>query len=186
MEMMIAGLLLWSAVHFVPSLAQPLKKRWIGAMGESGYKLAFAAMVIVALLLIIFGWRQALPTHVYVLPLAVKHLSMLLMVFAFVLFGAAKHPTRIKRYVRHPQLASVIVWATAHLLVNGDSRSIVLFGGMAVWATLEMIFINRRYGVWVKPPAPGWPEEFKGLAISAVMLVFVVIGHPYIAGVSIK
>lgn len=186
MEMMIAGLLLWSGVHFVPSLAQPLKKSWIGAMGESGYKLSFAAIVIASLLLIIFGWRQTLPTHVYALPLAVKHLSMLLMVFAFVLFGAAKHPTRIKRYIRHPQLASVIVWAVAHLLVNGDSRSIVLFGGMAVWAVLEMIFINRREGAWIKPPAPDWREEFKGLAISAVMLVVVIIAHPYIAGVPIK
>ena len=33
--------------------------------------------------------------------------------------------------MRHPQLTAVIVWAVAHLLVNGDLASIVLFGDHA-------------------------------------------------------
>lgn len=186
MAMLIAGLLLWSLVHFVPSLAPSLKARWIGAMGEGGYKASFAALVITGLVLIVFGWRHTLPTHVYVLPGAVRHIAMLMMVFAFVLFGAAKYPTRIKNVIRHPQLSAVLVWAVAHLLMNGDSRSIVLFGWMGCWALLEMVFINRREGAWVKQPAPAWSREFKGLAISAAIFVVVVLIHPYIAGVPIK
>ena len=186
MAMLIAGLLLWSIVHLVPSVAPSLKARWIAAMGEGGYKASFAALVILGLVLIVFGWRHTLPTHVYVLPGAVRHIAMLMMVFAFVLFGASQYPTRIKNVIRHPQLTGVLIWAVAHLLMNGDNRSIVLFGGMGCWAVAEMVFISRREGPWVKQAPPAWSREFRGLAISAAIFVVVVLIHPYIAGVAIR
>jgi uncharacterized membrane protein len=36
--------------------------------------------------------------------------------------------------LRHPQLLAVKTWAVAHLLVNGDLASIMLFGGLLAWA----------------------------------------------------
>ena len=186
MEMLAFGILLWSLVHFVPSLAQPVKKGCINLLGENGYKLIFSAIVIISLGMIIYGWRHVTPTVVYTLPLFVKPISLILMVAAFVLFGAANYQTRIKSFIRHPQLMSVIIWSIAHLLVNGDNRSIVLFGGMGIWAMLEIFVINRRDGAWIKQTAPGWPEEFKGLAISLIVFIIAVLVHPYIAGVSLR
>lgn len=186
MGLLISGLLLWSLVHFIPSLAQPVKQKWIQLLGDKGYKLSFSAIVVFSLVLIVFGWRSSLPSHLYIMPDVVRHIAMVLMLFAFILFGSAKHPTRIKRFIRHPQLLSVIVWATAHLLLNGDSRSLLLFGWLGAWAALEMILINRREGEWVKEPSPGWGEEFKGLAISLGIFAVVALAHPLIAGVPIK
>ena len=111
---------------------------------------------------------------------------MLLVLIAFVLFGSAQYQTRIKRLIRHPMLTGVVVWACAHLMLNGDSRSVLLFGGLGLWAILEIVFINRRDRDWVKPPSPNWLQEFKGLAISLVIFVVVVMLHPYIAGVPIR
>ena len=38
-------------------------------------------------------------------------------------------------WLRHPMLTGVVVWAVAHLLVNGDAASLVLFGWpWALWA----------------------------------------------------
>jgi uncharacterized membrane protein len=122
----------------------------------------------------------------YHLPAIVKPLSLILLLVAFFLFGAAKHQTRIKRVIRHPQLASVIVWSSAHLLLNGDSRSVVLFGWMGCWAVLEIVFINKREGPWIKPESPGWKQEIKGGLISLAIFVVVIFLHPYIAGVSVK
>ena len=113
-------------------------------------------------------------------------LGMLLVVIAFILMGASNYPTRIKQYIRHPQLTGVIVWAFAHLMLNGDSRSVLLFGGMALWAVLEIVFINRREGEWTKTHVPGWGREVRGLVISLVVVVVVVMLHPYIAGVPIR
>ena len=88
-------------------------------------------------------------------------------------------------YVRHPQLTSKIVWLIAHLLVNGDSRSIILFGSMGLWAALEIIAINRRSGEWEKAAPPARPREIKGLVISLVIFAVAAYAHPYIVGVSL-
>ena len=186
MGLLIAGLLIWSLVHFIPSLAVPLKQKLVTQLGEKVYKLLFAALMFIALALIIFGWRSTVPSYLYQLPGFTRHIAMLLILFAFILMGASNYPTRIKQLIRHPQLTGVIVWAFAHLMLNGDSRSVLLFGGMGLWAILEIIFINRREGAWVKQPVPGWAREIRGLAISLVVFVVVVMLHPYIAGVSIR
>lgn len=186
MEMMIAGLLLWSVVHLTPALAPGLRQSLIGRLGENGYKGVFALLVVLSVVLIVFGWRHTIPTHVYLPPPAFKHAAMLLIVLAFILMGAAQYPTRIKRVIRHPQLAGFMTWAVAHLLLNGDSRSILMFGWLGTWALLEMILINRRDGAWVKPGAPDWRREFRGLAISMVIVVVVVFIHPYITGVPVR
>ncbi len=67
------------------------------------------------------------------------------------------------RIVRHPQLTGVSIWAFAHLMMNGDSRSIVLFGTMFIWAILSIAaLINRRDGEWVKQPVPGLGKGDQG------------------------
>ena len=185
MKLLISGLFIWSVVHLVPSVAPTVKQQWIKLLGQTGYKLSFAVLMLSAIALIVFGWRSSVPSHLYLLPAFTRHLSMTLVLLAFILFGASNYPTRIKSFIRHPQLTGVLVWAAAHLLINGDSRSLVLFGCMGVWAVLEMIFINRREGEWIKPNPPGWGREIRGLAISLVVFAAVVMAHPYITGVPI-
>ncbi len=186
MGLLIAGLLIWSLVHFIPSLAAPIKQKLITQLSENAYKLLFTVLMFSSLALIVFGWRSTVPSLLYQLPEFTKHIAMLLVLIAFILMGAANYPTRIKQFIRHPQLTGVVVWAFAHLVLNGDSRSVLLFGGMGLWAILEIIFINRREGEWVKQPVPGWAREIRGLAISLVVFIIVVMLHPYIAGVSIR
>lgn len=186
MELLITGLLVWSLVHFIPSLAAPLKQKLTTQLGENVYKLLFTVLIFSSLALIVFGWRSTVPSYLYQLPEFTRHIAMLLVLISFILIGAANYPTRIKQFIRHPQLTGVVVWAFAHLVINGDSRSVLLFGGMGLWAILEIIFISRREGEWVKQPVPGWAKEIRGLAISLVAFIVVVMLHPYIAGVSIR
>ena len=186
MGLLIAGLLIWSLVHLVPSLAAPLKQKLIARLGEKVYKLLFTVLMFTSLALIVFGWRSTLPSHLYQLPEFTRHIAMLLVLIAFILFGASNYPTRIKQFIRHPQLTGVAVWAFAHLVLNGDSRSVLLFGTMGLWAILEIVFISRREGKWVKQPLPSWAREIRGLAISLVIFVVVVMLHPYMTGVSIR
>lgn len=186
MTLLIAGLLIWSLVHFIPSLANPLKQNLTDRFGPNGYKLVFTALILLSIAFMVFGWRSIEPTLLYMLPYSLKHVFMLLIFIAFILFGASNYPTRIKRYVRHPQLMGVVVWALAHLLLNGDSRSLVLFGGLGIWAILEIILINRREGAWVKQDPPAWTRELRGLAISVVVFVVFAVAHPYFTGVALR
>ncbi|KAA1189587.1 NnrU family protein [Pseudohalioglobus sediminis] len=187
MALLIAGVLLWSIVHLVPAIAQALRQSLLGKLGENGYKGLFSLLLIAAILMMVFGWRSIdQPTYLYTLPLWTRHLGMLLVLVAFILFVASGMATRIKQVLRHPQLTGVLIWAGAHLMMNGDSRSLVLFGGMGIWALLEIVLINRRDGAWVKPEVPGMAQEAKLLAISLVVFVAVVFAHPWLAGVAIR
>jgi uncharacterized membrane protein len=106
------------------------------------------------------------------------------MVVALVLFAASGVPTNLKRVLRHPQLAGVATWAGAHLLANGDSRSLVLFGGIGLWALASMRLINRRDGAWQKPGALPLSADLKPLIAGIVAFALVYLAHPWIAGVS--
>lgn len=186
MALLISGLLLWSIVHFLPSVGRPIRASLINRLGDKAYPGVFSLLIILSLLFIVFGWRSISPTYLYSLPVESKPFSLVLMVVAIVFFGASNFPTRIKRLVRHPQLTGVLLWCSAHLLLNGDSRSVILFGGLGIWSLLEMIFINQREGQWIKPEAPSWGQELKGLTISLAMLIAMIFAHPYIAGVAIQ
>ncbi|MGF1645123.1 MAG: NnrU family protein [Thiotrichales bacterium] len=183
MTILLIGVLLWSAVHLFPVLAPAARARWIARLGTK-YQGLFALVIGLALLLIVFGWRGAPAQTVYLPPEWGAYLSSPLMLLAILLFGASHGQSRIQRWLRHPMLSSVVVWATAHLLVNGDSRSIVLFGGLALWALVSQPLINRRDGAWVRPAvAPPWSNEVKLLVIALIVYAVLLFAHPYLAGV---
>ena len=58
-------------------------------------------------------------------------------------------------------LTGVLVWAFAHLLVNGDLASLILFGWMAVWALASMALINAREPAWVAPAPGAWSGDLR-------------------------
>jgi protein-S-isoprenylcysteine O-methyltransferase Ste14 len=71
----------------------------------------------------------------------------------------------LRTYLRHPMLTAVKTWALAHLLVNGDLASIILFGGLLAWAVVDVIFINKME---VRAPRPA-----KGPVINDVIYVVI-------------
>lgn len=185
MELMVAGLLVWYVVHLAPSAAPALRQKMVGRLGEKPYKGIAALLLLGSVALIVFGWRGTVPSFFYQLPPFTRHLGMLLVLIAFIIFGSSNYPSRIKQYVRHPQLTGVSVWAFAHLVMNGDSRSVLLFGSMLVWAVLSIVLINRRDGEWIKQEVPGWGREIRGLVISLVVFVVFLFLHRYFTGIAI-
>lgn len=184
MAMLISGLLIWIAVHLFPTITPISRQRMVTRLGSGPYQAIFSLLIIAGLLLIVFGWRSTVPGHVYSPPDGLRHAAMLLVVIGFIFMVAASFPTRIKRILRHPQLTGVLLWAIAHLLLNGDSRSVLVFGAVAVWTLISMVMINRRDGTWVKPEiAGGWGREIIivviGLGISAIAVRF----HQYLSGI---
>ena len=177
------GVLLFMLVHFVPSLATGLRNSLINHVGKHPYRGLFSLLLVISIALMVFGWRSTTPELVYLPPSWAMPLTSVLMLISVMLFGAAHQPTRIKRVVRHPQLTGMLVWSLSHLLSNGDSRSLVLFG-LGLWALIEMPLINRRAGAWVRPDAPALSIEIRGILISVVVFFVLVFLHPYFAGVS--
>ena len=109
MDMLLAGVLLWSGVHYIPGLLPNLKIKLVEKLGK-GYRGVFSLLIVGSIVLMVFGWKSAIPEVIYdPLPNAVQ-LTSVLMILTFYLFGAAHGPSNIKRYIRHPMLTAVIVW----------------------------------------------------------------------------
>lgn len=178
------GVIVWSVVHAIPSLAPGLRASLIERLGENGYKIGFALAIVGSIVLMVVGWRSAVADIVYEPPAWGRHLAMLLMLIAFLLFAFSHGKGNLKRFIRHPQLTAVAVWAIGHLLANGDSRSVVLFGVLGIWALIEMALINRRDGAPVLPEPRPWSAEAKPVAIGVIIYVVFLLLHPYLFGVS--
>ncbi|MDD3764013.1 MAG: NnrU family protein [Nevskiales bacterium] len=179
------GVLLWAATHLFVSVGAAQRARIIGAIGVWPYKGLFALVLVGALALIVTGWKAMPPTALWNPPGGMRHLTMLLMPFAVILFFSARMPTDIKRLIRHPQLTGVKLWAFAHLLSNGETRSVILFGGMLAWAVLEVIFINRRDGARVRPEPVGLARTVISAVIGLILTAVLVWGHPWFTGMPI-
>ena len=186
MAMLILGLTIWIAVHLFPSVAPASRQRLVSRLGNGAYQGVFSLLLITGLLLIVFGWRNTTPVNVYAPPAELRHPAMLLVVLGFILMVAASFPTRIKRVIRHPQLTGVLLWAVAHLLLNGDSRSVLVFAALGAWSVVSMLTINRREGAWIKPAAPaGWAREIATVVIGLVVSAGTVWFHEYLSGIAL-
>ncbi len=183
--LLVAGIALWALAHLSIALAAEQRARLIERLGEGPYKGLFSLTLVGALVLIVLGWKAFPSSSLYLPPAELRHLTMLLMPIALILFIAARPPNDIKHYLRHPQLTGVKLWALAHLLANGETRSVILFGGLLAWAVLEVIFINRRDPDWQRPPKVGLGRTAAVIAVGLAVTVGVMFAHPWIAGVAI-
>ncbi|MDX1693990.1 MAG: NnrU family protein [Ketobacteraceae bacterium] len=184
MGILIAGVLGWSLIHLMPALAPSFKASLVNRLGTNGYKLAFTLGILASLGLIIWGWRSTEPVFLYHFSFA-RHLTYLLMVVALACIIGAKSQSHLCQWLRHPQLTGVFLWSGAHLLVNGDQRSLILFGSFALWTILEMFLINRRDGKPSKVVNASVKEDVKLAVKTLVAMVVFVLIHPFLSGVAL-
>jgi uncharacterized membrane protein len=168
------GLILWVAIHFwkraSPGTRDPL--------GQRGKAIA-ALLIVISVVLMVIGYRAAEGTIFWGRAGWSTGLNNLLMVAAFYIYATGapapgKPRVWLGRKLRHPQLIGFSLWAVAHLLVNGDTPSFVLFGGLLVWALAEIVLINRAVPDWTPPPSRDQKKEL--IPIIATVVLFVVVG----------
>jgi uncharacterized membrane protein len=185
MILLVSGILLFAGVHFVPALLPTLRGAAIQRLGEGPYKGTFSLLLLASFALIIVGWRNTVPTPLYQPPGALHDVALGLIAVAFLLLVVSTRRSRLRALVRHPQLTGVALWGVAHLLLNGDNRAIVLFGGMALWALVEMVAISKRQGVWIRTDAPSWSAEGVTVIIAALTIAVTIHLHPWFSGVRV-
>lgn len=175
--LLLLGLALWSGAHFWKRLAPDSR----ASFGDKG-KGIVAGLVVLSIVLMVFGYRGADGPVWWGRSPALVGINNLLMVFAFYLFAASGAKTWITTKIKNPQLTGVKVWAVAHLLVNGDLASFVLFGGLLAWAVGEVIILKRHGAPW-EPPHPVPVKKEITAIIATIVVVIVVMGIHYALGV---
>lgn len=185
MSVLIAGVTLWSLAHLLKAGAPGLRDRVQRKLGPGPYRGLFSLAIVASLVLIVFGWKSALPRPVYDAPLPGGPIIAAMVLIGLVLFFAAQFTGNIKRYIRHPQMTGTILWGIAHLLANGDIRSIVLFGGFTLWAALEIALINRRDGRRQTPAAAAIRHDVIPVVAGTLVFGAVLFFHQTLFGVAV-
>ena len=183
MTILVLGITLFILVHLFPALLPSARDAMQQKLGENPYRGLFSLLIIGSLVIVVYGWKGTTPAVVYAPPLPPNPLSSLLILLGLVLFFSSQTSGNIKRFVRHPQMTGTVFWGVAHLLVNGDSRSVALFGGLTLWAVLEILLINRRDGTWEKPGPAAIKYDLIPLLVGAVVFAAVMHFHATLFGV---
>ncbi len=171
MLILILGIALWAGFHGLKRLA-PEQRKNLGNYGQ-----AIVAMGILAgLVLMILGYRMAGSIEIWSPPYFMVHLNNLLMVLAVSLLAMSFTRGRMRARMRHPMLTAVKTWAIAHLLVNGDLASIVLFGSMFGWAMWSVIIINRAES-WNRPEAVDSGRDWMYLGLLVGLFAVMAVAH---------
>jgi uncharacterized membrane protein len=183
MTYLILAIVVWSLIHFIPAGAVTLRADLVRRLGLTAYKALFAVVAFAALLLIISNWKSASVNQVYAPPSWGPYLTIAFNLAAFVLLFAPYLRNSLSCYIRHPQLLGVVVWGAGHLLSNGEARSIVLFGGFAIWAVLQIMLLNRRDGSWTRPQAAPLLSSLRLLLTGIGFFILVLYLHGRLFGV---
>lgn len=174
MTVLVIGVLLWWAAHLWKRVAPESR----GRMGDPGKGLV-AGLLVLSVILMVWGYRGALADPVYQPLAGMGHLNNLLMLIAFCLLGAGHTKGVIGNRLRHPMLLAVIIWSVAHLLVNGDSASLILFGGLGLWAVVEIVLLNRLTE-WSAKPGGSYLGDLKAVAGGVVLFAIVAGIHVWL------
>lgn len=172
MILLILGLILWAAAHFLKRLAPEQRLSLQDRFGDAS-KGVIAAVLLFSIVLMVIGYRGAEGAVFWGRNPALTGINNLLMLLAIALLGLGSSKSQFRGHMRHPMLAGIGVWAIAHLVVNGDTASFVLFGGLAIWAMAEMFVINRAVPEYA--PYEGGSREGDIRLIVITLVVYVVI-----------
>lgn len=173
--LLVLGVALWWAAHLFKRLL-PARRAAFGDPGKGLVALALVASIV----LMVLGYRAAPVIDLWYPPGFTVHINNLLVLTAIWMMSPAGTKGLILNRLRHPMLAGLGLWAVAHLLVNGDLASVILFGGLLIWAPVQAAVINRAEPGW-SPPAPGTlGRDVMFLAASAVLLVVIGFIHGWL------
>jgi uncharacterized membrane protein len=146
MNRLALGLAVFFGVHAISLLALRWRDRMVERVGIRAWRRYYSIAAAVGLYLLIDGYGAARGADgvLYVTPPNFRYLAAILMLPAFTLALAAVFQGRISARARHPLLLATILWSVAHLLTNGATADVLLFGCFLAWAIAVRVSLEFR------------------------------------------
>ena len=169
MAILALGLVIFLGLHSSRIFVEGGRAKAIARLGEGPWKAIYSVISIIGFFLIVRGFAQARwnVVELWTPPVRTRHLTIFLMLFSAILMGAyIFKKSHFAVAAHHPMVWSVAIWAAGHLLSNGSSADLVLFGAFFVWAIADLrsSYARDRRNAMTYPP-PNW-----GATIGAVLL----------------
>ena len=211
------ALCVFMASHLLSALPG-LRGALVARLGRGGYGAGYGLLSVALLAWVVVAAGRAPFVSLWDQTVWMRWLANLAMPLAVLLLclGAAApnplslggrsagfDPARpgIAGVVRHPLLWALLLWALAHLMVNGDLAHVVMFGLFAAYALAGMAMIDARKrrqmgaAVWLTrasatsnlPFAGNWRSyrpDWRRLTLAIVIWVGLLHAHLPVIGVS--
>ena len=165
MTNLIAAAAFFVLIHLLVSGTR-VRDALTGRIGQGPYMALFSLTSVAGLVWLGFAFSQArndpANDHLWGMGDATRYVQLALTLVAFLLIvpglltpnptsvrqeGALDRPDVARgmlRITRHPFLWGVAIWAAGHLLVNGDSASLILFGSLLALALFGTASIDAK------------------------------------------
>jgi uncharacterized membrane protein len=188
--------------------SHPIRDRVIDRVGARPFLALYSVAVALPFAWMIAAYIAAPYIELWFAPTAVKHLTLSVMIPAAIMIVASLSPNNpavagaptpnlsdgpkgIFRITRHPFMWGVALWAITHLMANGDSASVILFGGLAglaVGGTMHTDSRKRRQlgAAWTLYARQSSHLPFLAIAQGRTRLIWSEIGwRPTILGIGL-
>ncbi|BFM17459.1 NnrU family protein [Maricurvus nonylphenolicus] len=180
MLLLAIGLVIFFTIHvFSSTRYRPVL---VGRLGEKPYKGSYALLALLGLVLIIYGKAQAPFIAVWHPPYWTRYIVFTIMPLALLCLAMPDLPNNLRRFIPHPMMTGILLWAAAHLTTNGDLASMLIFGCFLLYAIYTLIPGNTYKPAKACSPVP-WYRD-------VILVVAVIIGtllimrfHRYVSGV---
>jgi uncharacterized membrane protein len=181
MGLLVTVLALFGVMHVLPAVPA-FKAQAVAALGRAyGPVYGIASLILFAAA--IWSFRQIGPEALYAEPNWGKHANFVLSLLGFLCLGIFIFRGSWRNRLRHPMALAIVLWASGHLLANGDVATTVLFGGFAAMALLHA-FLRQSNGLAIDGPVRDGHNMLSILAGIALYGVAVQL-HSVLAGVSV-
>lgn len=158
MILFLLAIAVFIALHSVPAIPG-IRQRLIDRLGRRAYLGLYSLASLISLIWVFHAAFQL--DYVELWPQAAwqAYFPIILTPIAFFLLFAGlmspnplsitarrsgAKPGAISAVTRHPALWGFLLWAIGHVVANGDLRSVMLFGILALFSIFGMVMAERR------------------------------------------
>ena len=189
MAMLWIGILLFGGSHLFLALAPGARDGLQARLGERGWRGLFSLVSALGLGLMIWSYVRlregVIDADIAYVPFEwARHVTMLLVLIAFILISAFHGKGYIKLWVQNPMSVGVALWATGHLLANGKVWDVWFFGTFLVIGVTDAAVSMLRG----KRPVhePRIRSDIIAVVLGVVLYAIFLFGfHPYVLGLRV-